>query len=184
MRNKKNNKGFIQHYFFLKKKNSAGFTLIELLIVIAIIAIIAAVVFVALDPLTRFRDARDSRRWSDASALMSAIKVDQVDNGGSYLTAITSVTDDVVYMIGTAVAGCDDAYDAGNCDSVVVNDTACVDLSGLVTGGYIGSVPVSPNGSATWTSSTTGYTLTKASTGILTIQACESENSDSISVSR
>ena len=39
-----------------------GFTLIELLVVIAIISILAVVVFVALDPVTRFQDARDSRR--------------------------------------------------------------------------------------------------------------------------
>ena len=37
-----------------------GFTLIELLIVIAIIAVLAGAVFVALDPLTRFRDARNA----------------------------------------------------------------------------------------------------------------------------
>lgn len=159
-----------------------GFTLIELLIVIAIIAIIAAVVFVALDPLTRFRDARDSSRWSDVSAMLSAIKVDQVDNGGAYLTAITNVTAGSVYMIGTATSGCDDQN--SYCDVDVTNDTACVDLSGLVTEGYLGNVPVSPNGEATWTSSTTGYTLTKASTGIITISACESENSDAISVAR
>ncbi len=165
-------------------RNNKGFTLIELLIVIAIIAIIAAVVFVALDPLTRFRDARDSRRWSDASALMSAIKVDQVDNGGAYLSAITSATNGVEYMIGTGATGCDDATDAGNCDTAIDADTDCIDLSGLVTEGYIGSIPVSPNGDATWTSSTTGYTLTKAATGIITIEACESENSDPISVSR
>ena len=45
-----------------------GFTLVELLIVIAIIAIIAAVIFVALDPLTRFQDSRDSARWQESSA--------------------------------------------------------------------------------------------------------------------
>ena len=82
-------------------KKTKGFTLIELLIVIAIIAIIAAVVFVALDPLTRFQDARDASRWSDTAALLSAIKVDQVDNGGSYLTAVQTPcsNNSNVYMI-------------------------------------------------------------------------------------
>lgn len=37
-----------------------GFTLIEILVVIAIIAILATVVFVALDPVTRFADARNA----------------------------------------------------------------------------------------------------------------------------
>jgi len=161
-----------------------GFTLIELLIVIAIIAILAAVVFVALDPLTRFRDARDSRRWADSNSLLSAIKLDQVDNGGSYLTAITNMTSGTAYMIGTATTGCDDAYDAGNCDVNIVADTACVDLSGLVTEGYLGSVPTSPNGVASWSSSSTGYVLTRWSTGVVTVATCESENTDTISISR
>ena len=164
------------------QNNQKGFTLIELLIVIAIIAILGAVVFVALDPLTRFQDTRDARRWSDATALLNAIKVDQVDNGGAYLSAIASTTAAQVYMIGTATSGCNaqDTY----CDVNVTDGTSCIDLTGLFTEGYIGSIPISPNGSGTWTSAITGYTLTRAATGILTIRACESENSSEISISR
>ena len=166
------------------QKSGAGFTLIELLIVIAIIAIIASVAFVALDPLTRFRDARDSSRWSDIAAVMTAIKVDQVDNGGAYLTAISAKATSTVYMIGTGTAACDDAYDAGNCDATVDADTDCIDLTGLVTEGYLGEVPISPNGEGTWTSILTGYTLMTSATGAITIQACESENSTEIQVVR
>ena len=85
-------------------------------------------------------------------------------------------------MVGTAVAGCDDqnAY----CDTDVTLDTTCVDLTGLVTEGYLGSIPVSMNGSGTWVAATTGYTLTRASTGIITVRACESENTAEISVAR
>lgn len=166
------------------KITNRGFTLIELLIVIAIIAIIAAVVFVALDPLTRFQDARDSSRWSDISGLISAIKIDQVDNGGAYLTAITSVTAGNVYMIvdGATATGCDDQNAV--CDTNVTADTSCVNLAGLVTEGYIGDVPVSPDGAGTWTSTITGYTLQRDATGIITIRACESENSTEIFISR
>lgn len=165
-------------------KNQKGFTLIELLIVIALIAILAAVAFVALDPLTRFQDARDSARWGDVAAISTAIKVDQVDNRGSYLSAIATSTPGTVYMIGTATTGCDDAFDAGNCDATIVGDTDCVDLTGLVTEGYLAEVPVSPDGDGTWTSGATGYTLMTSSTGAITIQACESENSASISIAR
>ncbi|EKD47532.1 MAG: hypothetical protein ACD_66C00019G0006, partial [uncultured bacterium] len=45
-------------------RTKKGFTLIELLIVIAIIAILAAAIFVALDPVTRFQEARDARRYN------------------------------------------------------------------------------------------------------------------------
>ena len=56
------------------KSAQRGFTLIELLIVIAIIAILAGVVFVSLDPLQRFLDARDAARWTDVTAVLSAVR--------------------------------------------------------------------------------------------------------------
>lgn len=164
--------------------NKKGFTLIELLIVIAIIAILAAVAYVALDPLTRFKDARDSSRWSDVSSMLTAIKVNQVDNGGSYLASIAAMTPGEVYMIsgdGTTT-GCDaqNAY----CDVAVTANNNCVNLSGLVSAGYLGKVPVSPNGEGTWTDSITGYTITASSSGMITIDACESENTAKIEVIR
>lgn len=159
-----------------------GFTLIELLIVIAIIAIIAAVVFVAVDPLTRFRDARDSTRWTDITAILDAIKIDQVDNGGNYIAAVSALTAGEVYMVGTDSSGCDD--DNASCDTNVTSDTHCVDLSGLATEGYIASVPISSTGAVTWSAGTTGYTLQRDSTGILHVRACESENTTEISISR
>jgi prepilin-type N-terminal cleavage/methylation domain-containing protein len=178
------------------RESDSGFTLIELLIVIAIIAILAAAVFVALDPLTRFRDTRDATRASEISEILSAIKIDQVDNGGAYLSAIDSLTNGSTYMIvdgdgGSAMAtGCDDNDGVSGVDCDMTNDTACVDLDGLVTEGYLGDVPVSPTGVVTWDDGDTagdegtGYTLTKASTGIITIAACESENTTEISASR
>jgi type IV pilus assembly protein PilA len=153
------------------------------LIVIAIIAIIAAVVFVALDPLSRFQDSRNSRRWSDVNAVMSAAKIDQVDNKGYYLTDIQNLTADEVYMIGTAVAGCDDSN--AYCDTDVTADTNCVDISGLVTEGYLGTVPISPNGDGTWTAGVTGYTITLGANGLLTIRSCEAEGTtDEIWIAR
>jgi prepilin-type N-terminal cleavage/methylation domain-containing protein len=172
-------RGFIQYYFSFKK-SSAGFTLIELLIVIAIIAILAAVAFVALDPLTRFRDARDSSRWNDITAILSAIKVDQVDNGGSYLGAITSTTAGTEYMIGTDTSSCE----TFTCDVTISASGDCVDLTGLATEGYVSSVPISPTGAITWTAGHTGYYLIRNSVGSVTVGSCESENTSDIAVTR
>ena len=161
-----------------------GFTLIELLIVIAVIAIIAAVVFVALDPLTRFRDARDSSRWSDISAILSASKLYQVDNNGSFLDAIDNMVDDQWHMIvdGDMDLGCDDQDATTGTDCDIGADTYCVDLAGLVTAGYLGDVPISPEGVVAWddgsedTEEGTGYALFHdTSTGALTVMACEAE---------
>lgn len=156
--------------------------MIELLIVIAIIAILAAVVFVALDPATRFADARDARRASDAVELIHAVKIDQVDNGGSYMTEIDGLTNTDVYMIGTDVAGCDDQNAV--CDTAVTSDTHCVDLGALVTDGYMGAIPISPDGDGTWDEGVTGYTVEKRGNGILYIRACESENTTEIFTTR
>ncbi len=173
----------------MNKSINKGFTLIELLIVMAIISIIAAVVFVALDPLTRFRQSRDAARWTDISGIVSAIKINQVDNGGDYLAAVKNMTAGSIYMVidGTAPADCTNAL----CNPAVSGATNCVDLSGLVSAGYLGKVPVSPNGAGNWSgkqasgpSGLTGYTVEKSSTGILTVRACEAESTTEIKVSR
>jgi prepilin-type N-terminal cleavage/methylation domain-containing protein len=161
------------------KKNGGGFTLVELLIVIAVIAILAAAVFVSLNPAQRFQDARDARRASDVNAILSAAKIHQMDNRGAYISAISGLTAGNVYMIGTATTGCNPA-----CTTAVTSATSCVDLSGLVSAGYMSSVPVSPNGTGTWTASLTGYTVSRSANGILTIRACENEHTTEISVSR
>ncbi len=169
----------------MRKFNSQGFTLVELLIVIGIIAILATATFVALDPLRRFRDSRDAKRWSDVAELMHAIKVDQVDNGGSYLDKIQDMNPGDIYMItdGDYLTGCNTQN--AHCDAQVTRDSACVNLNGLVAQGYTGKIPVSPNGNGNWSPSLTGYTLTASSSGALTITACESENSvDNITVTR
>lgn len=163
------------------KNKEKGFTLIELLIVISILAVLASVVFVALDPLSRFQDARDSARWNDATALLSAIKIDQVDNRGSYITAIQNLTADTAYMISSATttSGCN-----VTCDVPIASTNNCVNLEGLVAEGYIGSLPISANGEGNWTAAYTGYYIIKTSTGTITIGACESEKADEISVTR
>lgn len=183
-------------------KPNKGFTLIELLIVMAIISILAAVVFVALDPLTRFRDSRDAARWTDVSALVSAIKIDQVDNGGEYLDTVKEPTvanptigmnAGEIYMIVDGTAPSDCAAGNANCDVDVSSATHCVNMADLVTQGYLGKVPVSPNGNGSWSgkdgtsagvSGLTGYSIERSSTGILTVRACEAENAPEIKVSR
>ncbi len=156
--------------------NQKGFTLIELLIVIAIIAILAGVVFVALDPLTRFQDARDSTRWQDVTAVLSAIKINQVDNRGYYLATIAATTPGLNYIVGTATSGCD-----SGCTAVTSTQATCVDLTGLVTDGYLGELPVDPNGG---TSAKTLYYLSRSANGIVTVGSCVPENTTEVRVTR
>lgn len=169
----------------MKHTKNKGFTLIELLIVIVIIAVLAAAAFVALDPATRFADSRDAARWTDVTAVLEATKVDQVDNGGSYLTEIEALTAGTNYLIGTATGVACDLAAAADCDvSITAGD--CVDLTGLSTEGYLAEVPVSPVGASTtaWDGAMTGYYMTVNSNGSVTVGACESENTADISVAR
>ncbi|OIO52458.1 MAG: hypothetical protein AUJ19_01435 [Parcubacteria group bacterium CG1_02_58_44] len=164
------------------RSHQRGFTLIELLVFIAIVAVLGAVIFVTLDPLSRFRDARDSRRSADVNAILSAIRTSQVEGDGSSALLVSGLTADDVYMIGTASAGCDDQNAA--CDTVVTSDASCVDLSDLASAGYLQSIPVSPEGSVDWSPNATGYTLSRSDVGTITVRACESENTSEISASR
>lgn len=159
-----------------------GFTLIELLVVIAIIGILVAVIFVALDPATRFGQARDAVRQNDVQEILSAVKLYQVDNGGDHLASIAGLTAGSVYMAvngATMAAGCDDNNTA--CTTAVTADTSCVDIAGLVTGGYMDSMPVSPAGAVTWDDGSasgnegSGYTISVDSNGIVTVRSCENE---------
>jgi prepilin-type N-terminal cleavage/methylation domain-containing protein len=162
------------------RKNRNGFTLVELLIVIAIIAIMAAAVYVALDPLRRFQDSRDSRRSADVESIISALKLYQVDNKGANFMAINFLTAGNVYMMGSAMSGCNGLA----CDTPVTSSTSCVNIAGLANAGYLASMPISPNGVNSYGVGLTGYTISRASNGIITIRSCESENTDEILASR
>lgn len=56
-----------------------GFTLIEILIGIALLAILLSLVIVAINPAQRFQDARNTRRWSDVTAVLDAIYLNILD---------------------------------------------------------------------------------------------------------
>lgn len=155
-------------------RNKKGFTLIELLIVIAIIAILAAIIITALNPLKRFRDSRDARRWSDAIGVLNAVIIDQVDNGGLYIEVVSELNADEVYMIGTAESGCDDKNE--NCIVDVESDSHCVNLDGLTDEGYLGRVPVAPTGEESWSYEVSGYTLERTTSQNIIIRACETES--------
>lgn len=169
--------------------NRRGFTLIELLVVIAIVGILVAVVFVALDPAQRFQQARDAVRQNDVQEILSAVKLHQVDNSGTYLASVAAMTAGQVYMVvdGAMALGCDD--NNASCDTAVSADANCVNLAGLVDQ-YLDDVPVSPAGAVTWDDGSadgeegTGYTIERDADGIIRVRACESEDTTEISAAR
>lgn len=151
-------------------KQLKGFTLIELLVVIAIIAILAVTVFVALDPVTRFADARNSRRWTDVNNYLTAIHQYIVDNKGALPTGLT--TSMAKTQIGTCASG-----GATLCPGAA---TACVNIA-TPSAKYLKTLPTDPQNGST---ATTGYAVTVDANNLITISACGAENSVTVEVSR
>ena len=154
----------------LKSSNKRGFTLIELLVVIAIIAILAVVVFVALDPITRFADARNSRRFSDVNSILTGIHEYIVDNDGVLPTGLSTSMSET--QLGTCGSG-----GATLCSGAAA---ACVDLSTPLVS-YLKSIPLDPSDGA---AATTGYSVTVNANNIITVSGCGAENSETVEVSR
>ena len=114
----------------MKKQNQKGFTLIEILVVIAILGILAVVTLVALNPVKRFQDARNSRRREDVNAVLQAVSVYTIDNGGEFPTIDG---DDLALLTVTS--------SAATCG---VDGTCNVsDLDGLTA--YLNELPMDPS---------------------------------------
>lgn len=158
-------------------KKLSGFTLIELLIVIAVIAVLGSLVFVALNPLARFQDSRNAKRWGDANSILSAIKLDQIDNGGAYHDNITAMTDNTYYQIGEGTTGCDTTC----LYPTVSMQSACVDLLDLIDEGYIADMPLDPNLSGV-SADAIGYYIYKYNSGQISIGACNEEQGSNSSI--
>lgn len=145
-----------------------GFTLIELLVVVAILAILATVVFVALNPVKRFADARNARRFVDVDSILTAVHEYAVDNNG-VLPAGIGLSDQ---QLGTCASG------GGTiCTGAAA---ACLNI-GATLAAYLKSIPTDPNGG---TSLETFYSVVKDANNIVTVKACNAEVGTTVQISR
>ncbi len=189
----------------MKDTNKRGFTLIELLIVIGIIGFIAAAILVAVDPVKRIQDSRNSQRWSEVNGVLNAMLKKQVDDKAQYdgegttliITGATNsqvIVDDPTGIVCDAEGtrpGCDQAMDIAAAD-----DDCVADLSGLVPA-YLAELPTDPAANACGASSpcttdgtvaigasNSGYYIHRTTGGRIEIGACQPEQSATINVKR
>jgi hypothetical protein len=150
---------------------------------------LVGIVFYALNPLQRIRDARDEKRFTDINTILTAIKVDQLDNNGIVLPEISKTRAGDVYMITSGKAGGCNTQEVV-CGVPVSSVDHCIDLTKLVEKGYLRTLPIAPQADLEWdaglasTDEGTGYTFERSEDGAFTIRACEAESVEELSVSR
>lgn len=138
-------------------------------------SILAAIIFVAVDPATRFADARNARRRAEVVSILNAVLRYQVDNNGSLPSAIDSTTG-TTQVLGTAGTGCD-----SGCTNGGTTEAACANLTTALVDAHLAAIPTDPlNG----TSANTGYYINKTTSGRILVGACTPENGATISVTR
>ncbi|MFA5126605.1 MAG: prepilin-type N-terminal cleavage/methylation domain-containing protein [Patescibacteria group bacterium] len=162
-------------------KNNKGFTLIELIIVVAIIALLAAATFVAINPAKRVGDANDAKRWQDITSIADAFMAYAVDHSGSYVTTTDGSTalstTNIDWIIQADTPNISPSYIGVTCPGTTNLSVAgrVINLGGLITAGYIGTMPGDPVTSGADTASTatnTRYWMHVYATGKLEVGAC------------
>ncbi|HSA83374.1 MAG TPA: type II secretion system protein [Patescibacteria group bacterium] len=152
----------------LKTKNQRGFTLIELLVVIGILAILLAITLIAINPARQFGQANDTKRRSDALAILNAIHQYAASNSGNLPGSIASAT------VSATPVDLSGANFPTLCDELVPD--------------YLPAIPVDPSGNdqagvektdcgaGTWTTGDTGvngsvYQISKDANNRVTVHA-------------
>ncbi len=129
---------FPQNILKYNKKQSA-FTLIELLIVLGIIAIIAVIVIIVVTPGERLAEGRDATREKQIHALESALYLYSLDYGVLPDTVPSYLAEGEKEICNTNI------IDPGETETICAAEDL-VDLSILVTRGYLAAIPVDPLG--------------------------------------
>ncbi|MEK7089877.1 MAG: type II secretion system protein [Patescibacteria group bacterium] len=134
-----------------------GFTLIELLIVIAILAILSVAVVLVLNPAELIKQARDSTRISDLSAINSAIALYLVDVATPYFGSATTacVTTSTATFATTTTAlnpwASGAAQFVNTSSSVTGGGWVTVNFGAISAGSPIAKLPIDPvNSAAYW----------------------------------
>lgn len=153
----------------IKQKKQSGFTLLEILISISLLSIISAFVYVNINPSGRFEDSRNKQRTSAVFEIMQVLKLYQAENDNKSLNELFAIDQNKYYQIGSG-SNCNDECKYPNTNL----ENECVDLSILVSEGYLPEIPVDPS-DETASPEKTRYYLHVDTGNFLTIGACSEE---------
>ncbi len=141
-----------------------AFTLIEILLVVGIIALLAAALIIAINPGRQFAKTRNTQRWSDVNAILSAVIQNMSDNRGQFNCTAGALPTTTRVMSSTD-------YNIAPC----------------LVPTYLPSMPYDPS-TGYYTSSTdynSGYTIVQdPATGRITVSAPNAELGETISTTR
>lgn len=155
-------------------QSAKGFTAVELIVVIALIGVFLGIIVIAIDPTTRFKNARNQQRKADVAVLLGALYQYYSDNRGNIPATIDSVTASA-QVFGTNVTGCNTSCTA------TTTAVACLDLTTSLVDKYLSNIPMDPQ---TGTTGNTDYYVNVLSGNHVVVGACDPENSATISVTR
>jgi len=138
-----------------------AFTLIEILLVIGIIALLAAALIIAINPGRQFAKTRNTQRWTDVNAILSAVIQNMSDNRGSFNCAAGPLPSTPTVMASTG------GYNIAPC----------------LVPTYLPSMPYDPSTGhySSTTDYNTGYTIMQdPTTGRITVSAPNAELGETI----
>jgi prepilin-type N-terminal cleavage/methylation domain-containing protein len=141
-----------------------AFTLLEILLVIGIIALLAAALIIAINPGRQFAKTRNTQRWSDVNAILSAVIQNMSDNKGKFNCAAGDIPATPTEMASTG------GYNIAPC----------------LVPTYLPSMPYDPS-TGYYNSSTdynSKYTISKSADGRITVSAPDAELGETISTTR
>ncbi len=131
-------------------------------------------IFILVDPTKKFAEARNERRWSDASLIFEAALKYASDRDG---TVPVGLDDDAntAQVLGAKASGCDFGCSAKKTLS------SCLDLSSVLIGSSLSKIPYDPQSGS---SAFTDYYINKLADGRIEVGACDPELGIAIYVSR
>jgi len=151
----------------MRHLNNTGFTMPQLIVAMLILLVVAAFVFIWIDPLARVGEVKNSKRTQDVGVIATALFNYAQEHDGLMPVLGTVTTDKKVLCASQSGSNL-------TCDG---ESALCLTIDDNDFYKYLAQLPWDPDKSS---SDDTGYYLNEDANGILTVGACSTYNSETI----